>query len=80
MIKRLEAKPETYYQGAFIETVIDRDDLPDKRPIPSCGTIACLAGEAIICSERSVVKGITVLTKLKNIFAEIGRASCRERV
>lgn len=51
MRKRIAEKPYSYYQDYW--AVKD-----DKAP---CGTKACLAGEAIICSERSVKKGLEKL-------------------
>ncbi len=49
MIKRLRAVPESYDQSAFV--VEESDEAP-------CGTVACLAGEAVICSETTITKGI----------------------
>lgn len=49
MIKRIESIPESYDQAAwFIEN-------SSKAP---CGTVACLAGEAVICSAKTVEAGI----------------------
>lgn len=49
MIKRIGSTPESYHQEAwFIET--------DRRT--PCGTVACLAGEAVICSARTIEDGI----------------------
>jgi UDP-3-O-acyl-N-acetylglucosamine deacetylase len=49
MIKRLTAVPESYEQGAMF---VEEDD---RAP---CGTVACLAGEAVICSAKTVEAGI----------------------
>ena len=49
--KRIESIPESYNQ---FEWAADNSLSP-------CGTVACLAGEIIICSERSVKKGIDKL-------------------
>lgn len=49
--KRIKEVPESYNQG---EWVADDDRSP-------CGTVACLAGEIVICSERSVKAGIEKL-------------------
>jgi hypothetical protein len=49
MIKRLESVPEHYDQEAYY---VERND---KAP---CGTVACLAGEAVICSAKTVKAGI----------------------
>jgi len=49
--KRIEEIPESYNQG---EWVAESNHSP-------CGTVACLAGEIIICSERSMKKGIEKL-------------------
>lgn len=49
--KWIEEIPESYDQKVWEK---DSDESP-------CGTAACLAGELIICSERSVVKGIKKL-------------------
>jgi hypothetical protein len=57
MIKRLESVPEHYDQEAYY---VERND---KAP---CGTVACLAGEAVICSAKTVKAGI------ESAFAEYG--------
>lgn len=49
--KRIEEIPESYDQSTWVEH-------SDKSP---CGTVACLAGELIICSERKVTAGIEKL-------------------
>jgi hypothetical protein len=51
MIKRLESVPEHYDQKAYY---VERDD---KAP---CGTVACLAGEAVICSAKTIQEGINL--------------------
>ena len=67
MIKRIETKPETYYQGNYVVRGTNFNSwIKDGRPDPVCGTVACLAGEAIICSEKSIRKGITKLVRLDN--------------
>ena len=49
MIKRLESVPESYQQSAlFVE---ENDGTP-------CGTVACLGGEAVICSAKTIKAGI----------------------
>lgn len=55
MIKRIKAVPASYDQAAFY--VEPSDGAP-------CGTIACLAGEAIICSAVTVEKGIKKAMRL----------------
>lgn len=55
--KRIETIPQSYDQTAFC-------DKSDNGP---CGTTACLAGEMIICSERSVIKGIQKLVDLNDL-------------
>jgi hypothetical protein len=49
MIKRLQTVPESYRQGAMF---VEEDDHAP------CGTVACLAGEAVICSAKTVEAGI----------------------
>jgi len=49
MIKRIETKPLSYDQGAMYAE--ESDSAP-------CGTVACLAGEAAICSKRTEAEGI----------------------
>lgn len=49
MIKRIESVPEHYDQAAFF---VESND------IAPCGTVACLAGEAVICSAPTVEAGI----------------------
>lgn len=50
--KRIEEIPESYNQN---EWIADSNRSP-------CGTVACLAGEIIICSERSVKAGVNKLS------------------
>jgi hypothetical protein len=59
--KRIEEVPESYNQ---CEWVAESSSSP-------CGTVACLAGEIVICSERTVKKGIE---KLYNTFSVAGKA------
>lgn len=49
MIKRLDTVPESYEQSAWF---IEEDEGSP------CGTVACLAGEAVICSANTVKQGI----------------------
>jgi hypothetical protein len=49
MIKRIESVPESYDQRAWF---VRRDNSAP------CGTVACLAGEAVICSAKTVKAGI----------------------
>jgi len=49
MIRRLQAVPESYKQSAMF---VEEDDGSP------CGTVACLAGEAVICSAKTVEAGI----------------------
>lgn len=66
MIKRLEETPESYEQGTY-GTSVDSEDDVDDRPLPVCGTLACLAGQAIICSERNPKRGTDkLMLVLKN--------------
>lgn len=51
MIKRLESVPESYDQKAWY---VRKDDSAP------CGTVACLAGEAVICSAKTVKEGINL--------------------
>jgi len=53
--RRITKVPESYNQH---EWVMDSDRSP-------CGTVACLAGEIIICSEPTVKKGVE---RLKDIY------------
>lgn len=73
MIKRMEAMPESYAQEVIAETLavaVDEDGvLP--RPEPACGTVACIAGEAIICESKTVKAGVAHLLRL----SEKGEAS-----
>lgn len=48
MIVRIEAKPRGYDQNAFYA-------VPDNKA--PCGTVACLAGEAAICSKDDEIEG-----------------------
>jgi hypothetical protein len=54
---RIEKIPESYAQDTFCRT-------DDRSP---CGTVACLAGEIVICSARSVSKGIELLYESSGI-------------
>jgi hypothetical protein len=64
VIKRIETKPETYAQQVWGQ----RADAFNKdakeylggrvRPIPSCGTVACLAGETVICGAPTLKLGL----------------------
>lgn len=49
--KRIEDVPQSYDQATFHR-------IENEAP---CGTAGCLAGEIIVCSERSVMKGIEKL-------------------
>lgn len=49
MIKRIESVPESYDQSVFYIEESNRSP---------CGTVACLAGEAVICSAKTVEAGI----------------------
>jgi hypothetical protein len=55
MIKRIEAKPKGYDQGAFYA---------EASKAAPCGTVACLAGEAAICSKRTEVAGLKFALRL----------------
>lgn len=63
MIKRIETMPETYCQGDWMRRVTKHNAPHYKRPVPRCGTVACLAGEAVICSQPSVSKGLAALER-----------------
>jgi hypothetical protein len=52
--KRIERFPESYDQATWA----------GKSNTAPCGTVACLAGEIVICSERTVKKGIAKLFDL----------------
>jgi len=61
---RIAAVPESYNQGYWKQ----------KSSVAPCGTQACLAGEALICSERSAKQGLALLWRTRrNTIA--GRAS-----
>ena len=55
--KRIEEVPESYNQAVWA----------DKDYKSPCGTVACLAGEMIICSERSLRKGLDLLWDANDI-------------
>jgi hypothetical protein len=57
---RIAKIPESYYQGAWIES-------SKKSP---CGTTACLAGETIIVSSPSIKRGIDNLQRAVSRYAE----------
>lgn len=52
--KRIEEIPQSYDQKTFARV----------EAAAPCGTAGCLAGEIIICSERSVKKGVEKLNKV----------------
>lgn len=59
---RIAEIPESYNQNNFwLES--------DKAP---CGTVACLAGEAIICSRPTVKQGIRSLRRMDNNVYFVG--------
>lgn len=62
---RIESIPESYSQTTFKERSADAP----------CGTVACLAGEIIICSERSTAKGLKTLhsTPLRDVWLKAAR-------
>lgn len=51
---RIATIPESY----------DQEQWYDTSPRSPCGTVACLAGEAIICAAKSVPQGIAELKRL----------------
>lgn len=53
---RIKNIPQSYYQGTWCSANADAP----------CGTVACIAGETIICSEPTVAKGIAELKYLDN--------------
>jgi hypothetical protein len=55
--KRIEEIPKSYNQDTWCE-------LDDEAP---CGTVACLAGEIIICSERKTQDGIDKLHRTSSV-------------
>lgn len=55
MVERIETLPESYDQGAFYA------ERSEKSP---CRTVACLAGEAIICNAATYDAGLKQLHKL----------------
>lgn len=64
MIKRIESVPEGYDQGVlYIRS-------SDKAP---CGTVACLAGEAVICSRPRLSDGLAYALKLNKTPAAVPR-------
>lgn len=60
MIKHYEAAPESYDQEEYGRTGY----LPEDRPKPPCGAVACLAGTAIICDSKNVRAGVRRLLRL----------------
>lgn len=71
MIQRLEDEPRTYDQGTLGEPYDQRKQAYEftaalPRPEPRCGTVACLAGQAIICSERSLPTALATIDRLAN--------------
>lgn len=52
---RIAEIPDSYYQQKWIAN----------SPTAPCGTMACLAGEIIICAAPSVKKGVAELRKLR---------------
>lgn len=72
VIKRLEERPETYYQEDWFRFVDEDVAKRMGRPAPACGAVACLAGETIICSARSVTQGIKKLERIMNNTSTTG--------
>jgi hypothetical protein len=67
IIKRLEDYPESYDQEDFgRKWRTDFDKMYHNRPKPPCGTVCCLAGEAIICASVNPKAGAIRLMKLIN--------------
>lgn len=64
MIMRIESTPESYDQKAWF---VRRDY---KAP---CGTVACLAGKAVICSAKTVEAGIELAFEKYEDIPEIAR-------
>lgn len=62
MIKRLGSVPESYDQRAWY---VRKDDSAP------CGTVACLAGEAVICSAKTVKEGIKLAFDNYDDIAEL---------
>jgi len=60
MIKRIEAIPEAFDQADFAGRWAEGED----RPKPPCGTVACLAGEAVICAAPNAKVGLRRLFRL----------------
>lgn len=52
--QRIEEFPESYSQAVFA----------GHSKVAPCGTVACLAGEIVICSEPTTVAGIKLLWEL----------------
>jgi hypothetical protein len=65
--KRIEEVPESYRQGEWVAN-------DDRSP---CGTVACLAGEIVICSEPSVKKGIVKLREVARTKEHVAGAAIR---
>lgn len=62
MIRRITEQPKTFDQAAFYVE-------------PSaCGTVACIAGDAVICSVRDEAKGIKLAEQLLDEGGLIERA------
>lgn len=60
MIERIEIMPETYDQNTFCSSAGSTLG----RPKPICGTVACLAGEAIICAAPDAAMGVAKLRQI----------------
>src|ERR1044071_1309709 len=80
MIKRLETNPESYEQSTYLTEIDERAAREIfNRPAPRCGSVQCLGGDAIICAERSVRRGLEALNRLVNMPGKADFYHVRDR-
>jgi hypothetical protein len=70
VIKRIETVPESYAQQVWESDAEEFNESAEagrghKRPTPPCGSVACLAGEAIICDAPTIALGLRRLKRTK---------------
>lgn len=80
MIKRIQAKPESYDQGTpgqsyksrVEEGLYDDDETSCRsRPAPECGSVECLMGQAIIANAKTQAEGI------KQMYQELNNGNIK---
>lgn len=80
VIERIETTPESYAQDQWECSAITYNEIANEvfqrlpRPAPECGTVACLAGEIIICSEPTIQQGIQKLREMDGGYREAAGA------